>query len=160
MMFTVPPYCLQHARHNIKILYGISPKGPHHFFFGTAADKLPPVYAVYKTNYIVGNWCKGGQPGTSTSAHNPNCSKIPVSISLEPLLFHILENTMSICNLSLHFNIDIIDLCSQHIKFVMLPPNSNHLTENSIFLTPQKEPGDVHCMSVTTLPKDGLNGKR
>ena len=117
-------------------------------FCGSAAGKLLPLYVVYKAEHLWDTWCEGRPQNTR---YNRTSSGWFDAVCFQDwfktiLLPHVrkLEGPKVVIgdNLSSHFNPEIVDICTENnIRFVMLPPNSTHLTQplDIAFFAPLKK---------------------
>ena len=105
-------------------------------FSGTASGDLLPPYVVYKSDHLWDTWCECGPQGTrynrtKSGWFDSTCFYDWFKTIVVPYIRKLQGPKVVIGdNLSSHFNIDIINLCSEHdIRFVMLPPNSTHIAQ-------------------------------
>ncbi|CAK1577990.1 unnamed protein product [Parnassius mnemosyne] len=105
-------------------------------FSGTASGDLLAPYVVYKSENMWTQWCDGGPEGARYNRTKSGWFDsgmfmdwfttivIPWAQRLEGPKLVIGDN------LSSHINVDVVELCERHnIRFVLLPPNSTHLTQ-------------------------------
>ncbi|XP_045778128.1 uncharacterized protein LOC123876045 [Maniola jurtina] len=105
-------------------------------FSGTASGDLLAPYIVYKSENMWTQWCDGGPEGARYNRTKSGWFDsaifidwfttivIPWAKSLEGPKLVIGDN------LSSHINLEVIELCERYnIRFVLLPPNSTHITQ-------------------------------
>lgn len=133
-------------------------------FAGNALGQLFPPYVVYKSEHLYDSWCNGGPPGTMYNRSKSGwfdsaCFSDWFYKLLLPKIRRLRGPKLVIGdNLSTHFSVDIINTCNQNdIKFVMLPPNSTHLTQplDVSFFKPLKQ----HWRSILSAHKIRKGGK-
>lgn len=105
-------------------------------FSGTASGVLLPQYVVYKAIHLYDTWTEGGPPGTR---YNRTPSGWFELASFDDWFHKIIlpyakDRTGRIVmigdNLASHVSPSVIESCEKNnISFILLPPNSTHLTQ-------------------------------
>lgn len=93
-------------------------------------------YVAYKAEHFWDTWCEGGPPNTWYNRTKFGWfDAVCLSDWVKTIsLFHLWRlqgmKVVTDGNLSSHFNMEIIYICTEHDnKFIMLPPNSAHITQ-------------------------------
>ncbi|KAK3923582.1 Jerky protein homolog-like [Frankliniella fusca] len=97
---------------------------------------LLPLHVVYKSKYVYPSWIEGGPPGTRYSASESGWFNMSIfeewfELICVPYLKKF-EGKKAVIgdNLSSHLSLKVLKLCEENnIKFLLLPPNSTHLTQ-------------------------------
>ena len=105
-------------------------------FACTASGKMLPPYVVYKAKHLYDSWTEGGP---SNTRYNRTDSGWFDSTTFEDCFFKVIlpyarsqEGKKAIIgdNLASHVSLAVVSACEAHnISFVLLPPNSTHLTQ-------------------------------
>ncbi|XP_066980664.1 uncharacterized protein [Macrobrachium rosenbergii] len=105
-------------------------------FACTASGKMLPPYVVYKAKHLYDSWTEGGP---SNTRYNRTDSGWFDSTTFEDWFFKVIlpyarskEGKKIIIgdNLASHVSLAVKSACEDHnISFVLLPPNSTHLTQ-------------------------------
>ncbi|KAK4315437.1 hypothetical protein Pmani_013354 [Petrolisthes manimaculis] len=104
-------------------------------FACTASGKLLPPYVVYKAKHIYDAWTEGGPSNTrynrtesgwfdASTFHDWYFSVVLPYAKSRPGKKVIIGD-----NLSSHMSLSVVTACEKNISFVLLPPNSTHLTQ-------------------------------
>lgn len=105
-------------------------------FSATASGTLLPPFVVYKANKMWSSWCLNGPKGCRYSNTPSGWFDGPMfeewfTVIVVPWARKLSGQKLIIGdNLSAHISHRVIELCEQHkIKFILLPPNTTHLTQ-------------------------------
>lgn len=134
-------------------------------FACTAAGKLLPSYVVYRSKHMYDSWTEGGPPN---ARYNRTESGWFDGATFEDWFFKVVlpyaksqdgKKVMIGDNLSSHVSLAVVSACEDNnISFVLLPPNSTHLTQPldvSVF-----RPMKGHWRSILTDFKSTALGRR
>ncbi|XP_046389416.1 uncharacterized protein LOC124158264 [Ischnura elegans] len=103
---------------------------------GTASGDLLPPYVLYKAKHLYPGWTEGGIDGSRYNRNDSGWFDLDIfedwflTLCL-PYIRRLPGRKVIIGdNLSSHLSLEVIRLCeSNNIGFVLLPPNSTHLTQ-------------------------------
>jgi len=106
-------------------------------FCGTASGVILPLYVVYKAEHLYNTWTYNGPPGTRYNRSRSGWFDMTL---FEDWFFSIVmpyfrkfpdkKKVMIGDNLASHVSTKVIESCkTNNISFVLLPPNSTHLTQ-------------------------------
>lgn len=98
--------------------------------------ELLPFFTVYKAVYVYPTWIEGGRPGDRYASNESGWFDMRLfeewfsTVALPYLKQFNCKKALLGDNLCSHLSINVIKLCQDNnIKFVLLPPNSTHLTQ-------------------------------
>ncbi|KAG5871795.1 hypothetical protein JTB14_023478 [Gonioctena quinquepunctata] len=107
-------------------------------FACAASISLLPVYIVHKADLLWSTWTENGSPGARFNRSHSGWFDGNIFedwfINIIPPYFRTLTPGPKVLigdNLASHISITVIQKCEEHeIRFILLPPNSTHLTQH------------------------------
>lgn len=116
---------MDHSKSSTSVMFAVSGSGV----------MLPP-YVVYRSEHLWETWTEGGPPGTRYNRSKSGWFDQPIFEDwfMKTALPYLqgLDGTKALIgdNLASHISLTVVQKCEQNgIKFILLPPNSTHLTQ-------------------------------